>query len=140
MGSLLKIAVVVAVVWFILDSENPISFAIGMRHAINQEERFLLTEIDHKLIAQVLREFAEKRGWTRLNLSARDPNVPKELQVLKPSAIWLYDDHIEIDFGGAFLSFGLRVFKPGLVGNGTKKLDEGVWFYSEDNHVPSDTW
>jgi hypothetical protein len=128
----------IAAIWCVFHTENPIAFAIGMRHVINQEERFLLTEVDHKLIAQVLREFAQKRGWTRLDLSAGDPNVPKELQVLKPSAVWLYEDHVELDFGGAFLSFGFRVFKPGIAGYGTKKIDEGFWFYSDDNRVPTD--
>jgi hypothetical protein len=135
----LGIAVIAAAaVWFLLHSENPLSFVVMMRHVINQEERFLLREVDHKLIAQVLREFAERQGWTRLDVSASDPRVPREVQVLKPSAIWVYEDRVEMDFGGAFLSFGLRVFKPGIAGYGTKKVDEGVWFYSEDGRVPSD--
>jgi hypothetical protein len=47
--------------WFILYSEHsPLAFVIGMRHVINQEERFLLYNIDHASLAQVLRDFAEQ--------------------------------------------------------------------------------
>ena len=133
---LVGIIVIVGAAVLVLKTENPISFVIDMRHAISQEERFVLNEIDHKLVAHALRDFAESQHWKDLDVSAGDPRIPKEVQILKPSAIWLHGDHIELDFGGAFLSFGLRVFRPGVVGYGTKKLDEGVWFYSEDNRVP----
>ena len=35
------------------------------------------------------------------------------------------------------LSFGISVWREGLKGYGTKKLTDGVWFYSEDERVPS---
>ena len=118
--------------------KSPVAFVLTLRHLINQKERFILYEIAHKTVAKALRDFAEQHRWTRADISANDPAIPKELQVMKPSAVWIFEDRVELDFGGAFLSFGFRVFKPGTDGYGTKRLDEGVWCYSEDNRVPTD--
>jgi len=124
--------------WFLLHSEHsPLAFFIAMRHVINQEERFLLYDIDHASLAQALRELADQRKWQRADLSASDPSIPAALKILKPSAIWIFEDRIELDFGGAFLSFGFRAFPHGVEGYGTKRLGDGFWFYSEDGRVPS---
>jgi len=66
-----------------------------------------------------------------------DPSVPAALKLLKPSSIRINDENIDLEFGGALLHFGIRAFRPGLAGSGTKQLGEGLWFYSENGRFPS---
>jgi hypothetical protein len=144
---------VISILWLIFSEHSPLAFVIGLRHAINQRERGLLYDTDHAVLAQIMREFATDRQWASgqptksefgppefgplIAFGASDQSLPPALRVLKPSRIIIFDDRIELEFGGAFLHFGIRAFRPGLPGNGTKRLGEGVWFYSEDGYVPS---
>jgi hypothetical protein len=58
--------------------------------------------------------------------------------VLKPSAVFVHPDSVSLDFGGPFFEMEIRAFKPGVTGQGTKKLAEGLCFYSEDGSYPSE--
>jgi len=129
-------AVFAALLWFIFSSENPISFFFGMQHAVREEERFVLYHVDHAAVAAELRQLAEQRGWSRFDMSASDPAFPSALRTLKAEGVWAFQDYIELEFGGAFGDIGLRAYRPGLPGSGTKKLGDGVWFYSEDGNCP----
>lgn len=129
----------VTVLWFIVCYEkSPVSFMIAMRHAINEQKRLLLYEIDHAVLAQTLRQFAEQQQWTDRDFKADDPELPASLRILKPSSVYIRNDHILIDFGGPFDAMDIRAFKPGIEGYGTKKLGEGLWFYSRDGSGPSE--
>jgi hypothetical protein len=134
--------------WLIRSEHSPLAFVIALRHSINQRERGLLYQTDHAALAQIMREFATDRQWASgqptksefdplAAFRASDESLPPALRVLKPSGILIFDDRIELEFGGAFLHFGIRAFRPGLPGNGTKRLGDGIWFYSEDGYVPS---
>jgi hypothetical protein len=107
-----------------------------MRHIVNQKERFLCFEIDQAIVAENLRNFAEEQKWVEIGFNKDDPRVPAVLRVLKPSAIFVHPDYVALDFGGPFFEMDIRAFKPGVAGNGTKKLVEGLWFYSEDGSYP----
>jgi hypothetical protein len=61
-----------------------------------------------------------------------DASLPDSLRLLKPSAGKITADEFQLEFGGTFLHFGVRAFRPGLTGSGTKRLADGFWFYAED--------
>jgi len=135
--NLLWAAVIGGLLWFLLRSEHsPLFFVIYMRHLVNQQERFLCYEIDHTIVADSLRSLAEQQKWTESGFDKDDPRVPAALRMLKPSAIFVHPDYVALDFGGPFFAMDIRAFKPGVAGEGTKKLAEGVWFYSEDGSYP----
>src|SRR6266446_2712461 len=82
------IVMIGGLLWFLLRSEHsPLFFIIYMRHLVNQQERFLCFEVDHAIVADTLRNFAEQQKWTELGFDKDDPRVPAALRVLKPSAI-----------------------------------------------------
>jgi hypothetical protein len=106
-----------------------------------RKEKQILYELDHAVVAATLRRFAGEQNWPNSNgppkyYTNTDPRVPIALRGLGFSIINIYDDRVDIDFGGPSLSFGLSVFPQGIEGQGTKKLGEGIWFYSEDGRVP----
>jgi hypothetical protein len=116
-----------------------------MRRFIEQQERPLLYHLNHEALAAELRRFATEMRWGRpvkhSEPESFDPNdliMPPALRILKPSAIIIYDDRIEYDFGSALFDFGIAMFKEGVPGTGTKKLGDGIWFYSTDGRVPSE--
>jgi hypothetical protein len=128
------IAILVAFVMFW--PRSPVSFIFAMHHAMRQHERFVLYEIDHAAIASELRDVASQRGWKQFDMPASDPSFPPALRLLKPWGIWSSPDYAELEFGGAFGDIGIRAFRPGLAGYGTKQLGDGIWFYSEDGSCP----
>jgi len=116
-----------------------------MHRLVLERERQLLYGIDHKTLASELRKFASEQRWSRSIRNAdpdafgtSNPATPAALRILKPSAIWIFDDRIQFDCGGPFSDFGIVVFPEGTEGTGTKQLANGVWFYSEDGRVPSE--
>jgi hypothetical protein len=116
-----------------------------MRRLVRNGERHLLYDINHEALATELRRFANQMRWGRPvkhtepeSFDSSDPVVPPSLRILRSSGVTIYDDHIEYDCGSPFLDFGIVVFREGIPGTGTKKLGEGIWFYSADNRVPSE--
>ncbi len=131
------VLVIGGLLWFLLRSEHsPLFFVIYMRHLINQQERFLCFEVDHAILADQLRTFAEQQKWVEVGFDKDDPRVPAALRVLKPSAIFVHPDYIALDFGRPFFQMDIRAFKPGNWGSGTKKLADGLWLYTEDGRYP----
>ena len=107
------------------------------------KEKQLLYQIDHTAFASELRNFANEQRWKGRHKGfgfdyylKSDPEVPDVLRALNPSTIRVFNDRIQFECGGAFLSFGISVFRDGVTGEGTKKLGEGIWFYAEDGRVP----
>ncbi len=118
-----------------------IAFSLTIHSQNVRKERQILYEIDHEVFATIVREFAAAHGWNEsfvdhAYFTNTDPEVPTVLRGLGFSLINMYDDRVDVDFGGPSLSFGISVFQEGLEGYGTKKLNEGVWFYSENGKVP----
>ena len=112
---------------------------IAMQHAINQQERFLLRKVDHRALAQELRDLADRQEWKDVDFNKDDPTLPVYVRSLKPSAVYLRgNDHVIIDFGGPFDAMDIRAFKPGIEGYGTKKLGGGLWFYARGGSGPSE--
>jgi hypothetical protein len=121
----------------------PIYFFYSMHQYTRNKERQLLYELNHQAFAIELRRFADDRRWSQSHIHSSidsyhisDPAVPEVLRAFNPSVIRVYDDRIEFECGSAFLSFGIAVFRDSLEGSGTKKLGEGIWFYSENGSVP----
>jgi hypothetical protein len=121
----------------------PLYFDYKINSLNTAKERQLLYQLNHEVLGSELREFANQYRWSNPRHDAQfnyyrrtDSEVPEPLRALNPSAIRIFDDRIELEFGGAFLNFGIAAFRPGLVGGGNKKLGEGIWFYSEDGHIP----
>jgi hypothetical protein len=130
-------ALLAALLWCVIYSKrSPLAFMFSMRHAMLQQERYVLYHTDHAVIALQLRELAQQRSWDRFDMPASDPAFPPALRLLKPSGIWAFPDYAELEFGGAFGDIGLRAFRPGLVGYGTKDFGDGIWFYSQDGSCP----
>jgi len=114
-----------------------------IRRLIQDEKRELLYHINHDALARELRKFADQMRWGRSvkhsdpeSFDARDPIIPPALGILKATVITIHDDRIEYQFGGLFANFGIVVFRDGNPGTGTKKLGDGIWFYSADGKVP----
>jgi hypothetical protein len=127
---------------------RPITFVFGLHHAIVERERQLLYDTDHQALARLMRDYAGTRVWSsaqppQSNLGAfiffwgDDSSLPDSLRLLKPSSGKITVDEFQLEFGGTFLHFGVRAFRPGLPGNGTKRLADGFWFYAEDEKVPA---
>lgn len=139
---------VVGGVWLFTGETSPVAFTIALSREIHQREHALLYQTDHALVASAMREFATDRRWSHAQpppspgedpwmYLGDNPLLPPAVRVLKPSSVFLFEDYVELEFGGALMHFGIRTFRPGLPGYGTKRLGEGVWFYSENGTVPS---
>ncbi len=116
-----------------------------LRKQIVAKERVILYELDHSSLAKELREFAKtmkQQQMTRddsgIFIRLDDPRFPDALKLLKPNSLRVCADYVSIEFGGPFLHFGITAFREGLEGKGTKKLGPGIWFYAEDERVPTD--
>ena len=84
------VVVIGGLLWFLLRSEHsPLFPIIYMRHLVNQQERFLCFEIDHAIVAENLRTFADQQNWAEAGFDKNDPRIPAALRVLKPSAIFV---------------------------------------------------
>jgi hypothetical protein len=135
----LWVVVIGGLLWFLLCSEHsPLFPIIYMRHLVNQQERFLCFEIDHAIVAENLRTFADQQNWAEAGYDKNDPRIPAALRVLKPSPVFVHPEYVALDFGGPFFEMDIRAFKSGVSGAGTKKLVAGVWFYAEDGSYPRD--
>jgi len=143
---LIVFAVAISILLLVLAGRwclGPLYFSYTI-HGLNMaKEKQLLYQIDHEELASELRDFANANGWRGRHKSfdfeyylKGDPEVPEPLRALNPSVIRIFKDRIEFECGGAFLSFGISVFRDGISGYGTKKLAEGVWFYAEDGRAP----
>ena len=123
----------------------PVIAGFSVLHSENTaRERQLLYEIDHAEFASVVRRFAAENGWNQdrvwpVYFEKTDTRVPMVLRGLGFSILNIYDDRVDVDFGGPFLSFGISVFRDDADGYGTKKLGDGVWFYAEDGRIPAPT-
>ena len=120
------------------------AFAFGLSRSIAERQRIILYQIDHPSLAILLRDFATRQRWSVADSANKkavfhgdDPSVPPALKLLKPSSVYIDDDSIDLEFGGALLHYGISAFRPGLAGSGTKQLGEGLWFYSENGRFPS---
>src|ERR1700724_898935 len=130
--ALCGVAAINGILWVVFSEHSPLAFVIGLRHAISQRERGLLYDTDHAALAHIMRDFAAERqwslnaaptppfGWTSwpgesfVYFRSNDESFPPALRMLKPSSVSIFEDHIELEFGGAFLHFGIRAFRPGL--------------------------
>jgi hypothetical protein len=81
--------VIGGLLWFLFRSEHsPLFFVIYMHHLNNQQERYVLYQVDHAAIASKLRDVAAQHGWERFDMPASDQAFPPALRLLKPGAIW----------------------------------------------------
>jgi hypothetical protein len=134
------------VVWGLFYCVEIFGVVIGVRHAITKKEQVILYSVDHAALGTILREFASVHRWSSAQTSGAEmtflhgdePSLSPGLRILKPSSVRIYDDQIDLEFGGALLHFGISAFRPGLPGQGTKNLGDGLWFYSEDGRVPKE--
>lgn len=101
-------------------------------------KQWVLHGVDHKEAAARLRVFARQSRWDLpptgrpvTFIPSDSAAFPKQVKKLKASSVRVYDDRVELEFGGTPLHFGIVVFREGD-GNGLKRLSDGVWFYSED--------
>jgi len=58
-------AVLAALLWFIAYAESPISFVLGMQHAMLQEERYVLYHVDHAVVTIDIRAAQKKEPLAR---------------------------------------------------------------------------
>ena len=114
-----------------------------VQHEITKKERIVLAS-DVNSIASEVRAFAGSRRWSLTKgdpspdrFSSRTTQMPKSLSRLEPLTMWIFDDRVEIDCGGPLASFGLVIFREGVEGNGTEKLADGVWYFSDNGQLPS---
>ena len=122
---------------------TPMSLVFGLKNYAMQRQRQLIYEIDHATLAAEARAFADQRrsrpGFVDSEpqiLWWGDPDIPASLRVLKPTSIGIFQNRIQLEFGGPPLHYGIVIFNTDLEGGGTKKLAKGVWFYSENGRYP----
>jgi hypothetical protein len=120
------------------------TFVSGLDRIIKFRERTLLYEIDHPSLEIMLRAFATEQRWAGTEkggkitaIRGEDRSLPPGLKLLKPTWVNITDDQIDLEFGGAFIHYGISAFRQGLEGSGTKKLGNGLWFYSDDGKYPN---
>jgi hypothetical protein len=119
---ILSLITIGGLVWFIFFSEkSPLASMIALQHAINQQERFLLRKVDHRALAQELRDIADREEWKDVDFNKDDSRLPAYVRSLKPSAVYIRgNDHVIINFGGPFEAMDIRAFKPGIEGMAPK--------------------
>jgi hypothetical protein len=133
-GALIATAVVLS---------EPLSFVFGLRREVAAKKQQVLNQIDHAALADAVRELARERRWSTPPLGEppeyiRNPEVfltTPSLRSVKPTAMRLFDDRAEIEFGGALMHFGIIIYRDGIPGHGLKELGPGIWFYSEDGRT-----
>lgn len=130
--------------WLIFELAEPIMVMNGLSTLAEKKKRQLLYETDHAALAYELRKFANEVRWNRLEL-AQEPQVfgdednrlPASIRAFAPKAVIVSDDRIAFDQGYLDVYFGIVVFPDGKVGEGLKELAPGVWFYSNNNRLPT---
>jgi hypothetical protein len=65
-----------------------------------------------------------------------DARVPDALWIAKASRILVAEDRVRMEYGGALLHYGIAIFPKGQIGEGTRMLADGVWFYSDNGRYP----
>lgn len=102
----------------------------------------LLHQTDHQALLVACRLLI-KEGYEGKYMNAwldKHPDVekfPKEILGLKPSYIYVHDDHVSIEMLGGQSHYGVVAyaedFKEPYEGYtpGNKKLIDGLWFYSD---------
>ncbi len=112
------------------------------------KEKKILYYTDHKALESELVHFAAIQRWGNPDKKTEpdffygdDQRLPPLLKELKPSWVEIRDDRVDVGCGGAVFdksrNFGISVWRNGLSGWGTKELRKGMWFYSDDKHIPS---
>ncbi len=64
--SLLVLAIIAIgdLLWFLFFWEkSPLAFAIAIQHASNQQEKYLLRDVDRRALAHELRDLADRQEW-----------------------------------------------------------------------------
>ena len=126
------------------DEESRVNDALqGMHDAAAGVQRMLLFHVAHDVLAAEARAFAETIGWGRSasgesggqRFEGDDPRLPASIRVLHPSSLRVWQDRMEIEFGGALHHQGISVFRNATGGKGTKELAKGVWYYSEGDRM-----
>jgi hypothetical protein len=122
----------------------PLYLAYKIRRLSTDKERQLLYKLNADVLASEVRKLGDANGWKGAHQGLGfdyflkdDPQVPEPVRALNPTIIRVFPERIDLDFGGASLSFGLSVFRDKVDGGGTKRLGNGIWFYSEDGYVPA---
>jgi hypothetical protein len=122
---------------------RPVLFITAMGRVIEERQQAVLYHIDHSALAQTTREFAWPSNSLSLterfpqsNFEKGDSRIPPSLWIADAERIQGYDNRVDFEYGGALLHFGISVFKPGEEGEGTLSLQDGVWFYSDNNRYP----
>lgn len=144
--SILTILAVGLLIGIIFRSPLMLVYA-AVREPIAKEKK-ILYHTNHQALESELRHFAAIQRWDNAAKKAEpdffygdDQRLPPLVKEIKPSWVQISDDRVDVGCGGAIFdktrSFGVSVWRRGLTGWGTKELLEGMWFYSDDNKVPS---
>jgi hypothetical protein len=115
-----------------------------LEQAVEEQRRRVLFSLDHAALAADVRKFADDvrrrghiEGPTGVMYRGDDVVLPESLRALSPTWIKVFNDYARVEFGGALLHMGIVVFRPGIDGEGTKKIADGVWFDAEDGKLPT---
>jgi hypothetical protein len=143
-NAILGLTVFVFLVGLVIYFSDAFQFARAIHSSNEAVKRQILYHVDHAALATEMRKFAEQQRLEKpitsvapLWIRDSDPDFPSSLKILKCSSVIVFPDRVRLEFGGPFLHFGIFVFDRGHPGEGTKRLADGVWFYSEDGRVPS---
>lgn len=119
---------------------SPLLFVIRLERLITSKQSTLIYKADHTALANSVRAYAwppDQSPQPAIGLYEKgDSRIPDSLWVTKPNRILVQKDSVSLEYGGALLHYGIRIFPENQSGEGTLKLANGVWFYSENGQYP----
>jgi hypothetical protein len=95
----------------------------------NQQREKLIYESDHQAILAACRELMAK--WPDQAMDGEDTRLPKAIQEIRPRWVRVGSESVTVELHGGFDHYGVIAFPKGLEGCGTKKLIDGLWYYTE---------
>lgn len=113
------------------------------RDAIINRERVLLYRTNHLQVLDACRQLLARAAETttkasQITYAGEDLHrLPSAIGDLHPRVVTVRPDEVKLEFGGDFYHYGFNAFPLGVGGEGTRQLIPGLWYYSEDDVIPT---
>lgn len=135
----------------------PVAFGLGAvvwraaRHDVipkwnaTARQRVILYQADHKAIREAALNLMNSAASSDVNavdkIWGREPDfsaAPEAVRAINPTSVLVFGrQYVCISCGGGGRDYGLTIFAPDAKPWGTKELIDGVWYFDNQNEVPS---
>ena len=97
---------------------------------IQEFKNLILHETNHQELISESQDFLENHTEY---YEFSDPNWPAVIKKLKPSCVYTSQNHLYIERGGSYISYGVVIGKekPDMPHFKQRKISEGLWYYQE---------